>query len=743
MIKGFLPFFPQIALRSARTTRRFFLAFVLTSVIFIACAGCGQKIKRGPANVMLITVDTLRADRLGAYGYQYIRTPVIDRMAADGVMFERALTAVPITLPSHATIMTGLYPPAHGVRDNSNFILPNKVMTLAGILHNKGYRTGAIVGSLVLDRVFGLDQGFDLYDDSGMSIEKKLAVILSPERRADEVTDHAIAWLHDTEKSAKPFFLWVHYFDPHVLYDPPAPFKEEYKSSPYDGEIAFVDRQLGRLLEDARKAAGSTPLLVVFVSDHGEDLGQHKEETHGLFVYNSTMHVPLIINYEGKIRGGKKIKTQVRTVDIAPTILDLLGLEIPAWMQGKSLVSLIEKGDDTQDRAAYMETELPLLHYGWSDLKAIAASGYVYIKSPKPELYDIRKDFDEEENLIVSQPETAAKMERLLWAMENKISMESFQREARAKGAPSDTARKLEALGYINVQSEPSATREISYNNRPVPSDNVVMHIEFMKAVQLVTELKYSEAADIIKRLIEKDKRNAYFRVFYAKALYFSGQRENAQRVTMKVLEENPQYVDAITVLAGMKFDANNISKAKALFARAEALAPSDTNILLQLARIAYKEGETEKAEKLLRRTIELSPRNLDALNMLEVILASEGKYKEIEGLLESVLAKSPYETVIIAKLAEIHVRLGDRDGAIEFFRKIVELSPRSGEACYNLGIALLSGKDGKLFGPGSNPSDALNMFRKAIELNPDLQRAREEINIIKSMPRYRDKSEP
>jgi arylsulfatase A-like enzyme len=341
---------------------------------------------RGGLNVLVVVIDTLRADRLGCYGYQKARTPVTDSLAESGVLFSRAYCNQPITLPSHATIFTGTHPAYHGVNDNGLFRLPEQAVTLAEILKDRGFTTAAIISSFVLHRQFGMDQGFDHYDDR-LSNKRGETTLGFKEMPAVDVSDRAVAWIdrHSDER----WMLWLHYFDPHAAYVPPPRFLEGVPH-PYDGEVAYADFELGRVIDLLEQKGLKKRTLIVFTSDHGEGLDEHGEPTHAVFLYNSTVRVPLIISLPGVIPGGKSADALVSLMDLMPTILDALGLKIPEHVQGRSLVpQLFKDTGDGREIPVLMETMAPWHQYGWSPSKAVLEAGYKFIQAPKPELYDL------------------------------------------------------------------------------------------------------------------------------------------------------------------------------------------------------------------------------------------------------------------------------------------------------------------------------------------------------------------
>src|SRR5580704_4746449 len=356
-----------------------------------------------PLNVVLITIDTLRADHLGCYGYKQIKTPNIDGLAADGVRFDRAFAVVPVTLPSHSSMLTGTYPMLSGMHDFSGNKLSPVQPTLASVLKQAGYQTGAVVGAAVLDSRFGLNQGFDFYYDHFEFSRLDEANLDLMERPGNVVADVALDWL--AKNSSKKFFLWMHLYDPHFPYHPPEPYSHEYATQPYDGEIAFADEQVGRLLRYLKEKGLYQNTIIVLCGDHGESLGEHGEKTHGFFIYNATMHVPLIIRLPEN--GVRTVADPVSLVDLMPTVLGAVGLEIPPQVQGRSLLGAlgIGKNNDVaaRDRVLYGETYLPRIHFNWSELRGSENTKYHFIDAPRPELYDLKQDPGELKNLFADK----------------------------------------------------------------------------------------------------------------------------------------------------------------------------------------------------------------------------------------------------------------------------------------------------------------------------------------------------
>ncbi|HEY3233156.1 MAG TPA: sulfatase, partial [Polyangiaceae bacterium] len=366
--------------------------------------------RNGAAPLILITVDTLRADRLECYGYTQIKTPHINRLATDGSLFSNAFAHVPLTLPSHWSILTGTYPTFHGVRHNAYAEPRRDTPSLAEALKSGGYASAAFVGSFVLDRRFGLARGFDYYFDNFSASRHEGVSPADVERRGDEVVKAFAGWLaHQTHSR---FFAWIHLFDPHAPYDPPEPFRSLYSGPPYDGEVAFIDRLVGEIVSLLQSKYPNA--TIIFTADHGEALGEHGEETHGLFLYDASLHVPLIVK-TGGTRKGSVIDSQVRSIDIAPTLLALAGLQRPGSMQGTNLVPLLRGGRSKAPSSSYSETYYPTYGFGWSELRSVRTEQFKYIDAPRPELYDLASDPKESRNLVASNGAAAARMKDLLF----------------------------------------------------------------------------------------------------------------------------------------------------------------------------------------------------------------------------------------------------------------------------------------------------------------------------------------
>jgi len=415
------------------------------SVDRLSLGSLPQGVSRSDLNVILITLDTTRADRLGAYGFQSISTPNIDRLAREGVLFEQTATAAPLTLPAHASLFTGRFPFGHGVRDNAGFVLDPRETTLAEILKRRGYQTGAFVGSFVLASDRGLSQGFDTYRDN-FSAPHQRNIPGGLRRRADQVADDALSWLEQVGSSR--FFAWMHFYDAHAPYQPLEPDNALYASRPYDAEIAFMDAQVGRILDFLGQHRLLDRTIVVIIGDHGEGLGDHRETAHGVFVYESVIRVPFIIRAPFEGLRARIVDDVTRSVDMMPTLLDLIGVPPPPSIDGTSLIPLTTGAVRSLNLEAYSESLYPLYRFGWSDLHALRAGRFKVIAAPRPELYDLQQDPFEEHNVFEAQRALAERMIARLHKME--ASSEVSTAGQSQSDVDPETAAKLASLGYVS-----------------------------------------------------------------------------------------------------------------------------------------------------------------------------------------------------------------------------------------------------------------------------------------------------
>ncbi|MDH3201042.1 MAG: sulfatase-like hydrolase/transferase [Myxococcales bacterium] len=610
-------------------------------------------------NVVVITIDTLRADRLGCYGYKPARTPHIDKLATQGVRVEHAIAPAPTTLPSHTTIFTGLEPPAHGVRDNASFLVPDEAVTLAERLKAEGYRTQAFVSAMVLHRMYNLHQGFDGYEDQ-LWREEQGEVFLNRERSGQRTMDLVLQWLDGPAASSKdaPFFLWVHLFDPHAPYVPP---EEDAKASPtpYDGEIASVDRQVGRLMESLRRKKILDDTVLVFTSDHGESLGEHGEATHAVFIYESTVHVPLIVRYPRKLPAGKIYPGPARLVDVMPTILGLLELE-PSATQGTDLGAPIAGTAPPPTFTQYSESLHPELEYGMAPLFGIRVGDLTYIRAPRPELYNRAKDPGETRNLLEpsaakSDPAGASTAGAQAMELDHELTktLAALERGAlrpKAKPVDQDTVEMLRALGYV---ADPEAKKGL-------------------------------EGMD------PKDGVQVYARLQNARQLFHDGDFAGCTALLEPLLATMPKNVSALNTAALCESKMGNGKAAERYYLRSLTADPRQHFALVELGRLQLAERRVDDARKSFQKALDVLPRSVEAMSLLGYLGLVLGNPDEARRWFDRAIAEDP-------TYAQSHIGYGDLYAAEQRYRqakesyaKAAELQPRSFHAWFNGGLCAL-----------------------------------------------------
>jgi choline-sulfatase len=586
--------------------------------------GPGLELSPGAAagyNVMLITLDTTRADRVGCYGYQGVQTPTIDALAAGGVRFADAVSVVPMTLPAHASILTGDYPPTHGVRDNGTYRLNPEFRTLATDLKSAGYATAAFIGAFVLDARYGLNRGFDVYDDDFTS-QAAGPDKLNPQRRGDLVVDSAVRWLDDQQKRApgQRFFTWVHLFDPHMPYDAPEPFKSRYLKEPYDGEIAFVDQQVGRVVEKVRALGQLEKTVVVLVGDHGEGLGDHGESSHSLLIYAATVNVPLIFYAPGLVPAGKVVSDRVvATIDLAPTILELLGLPV-----GKcDGISLLRPTDT--DRAVYVETLAPQLNHGWSPLFSMRRHVDKYIESPRPEYFDLRSDPREITNLWGENARQATALAERLAGVKRTLAESSSGGSAMIDLDPA-ARRKLESLGYIG------STSGAAEGPLPDPKEMVARTDEQTRqATLLMAGGRAAEAIPLIRQLLSIMPGDASLWSLLTVAQAQTGLLDDAIASRLKLLDLQPTDAQSWVALASLQDMKGDVEASKVSLAEAERVEPDLGSIYMVRARQLRQAGKLEEALAMCAEAVRRDPTrySADSWSLQAEIYESLGKPAE------------------------------------------------------------------------------------------------------------------
>lgn len=578
-------------------------ALVLGGALFVSsglrgprAAAWEARLRSGAArgfNVLLITLDTVRRDRLGCYGDAEAVTPNIDALATRGVLFDDAVTSVPITLPSHATILTGRFPPLHGVRDNGRDHLAAVQRTLAEELKASGYATAAFVGCFVLDRRYGLDQGFDVYDFEVSAEGNRPQMADFNERSAAAVTNAALGWLAQRAAAGAtaPFFAWVHYFDAHLPYTSPLERQPRFAGRPYDAEIAYVDQQLGRLVAALDDQGLRERTLIAVMADHGEALGDHGEPTHAYFVYAPTMRVPLILSCPALFEKGYRVTDRVvGLVDVYPTIVDLLGIEPPASTDGRSLASAADP-----QRAFYMETRNPLHLAGWSPLYALRTHTAKYIEAPRPEFYDLQVDPGESKNLVDAAPAALADLKQRLDAYLREVPAASTDTRA----ATAEEMARLGALGYVQSGAPPPS------GPLPDPKDMLSVYLDALRAEQLYGRRKYGEAASVARAVLKVADRCAQAQRILAFSYLKLGQPDQALKLLRSAVARHP---DAFLVrsLVQALIIHGELDDALAMLELYEQLAPRDGRVFMLRGDCLAQRGLLDEARAAYTHAAEI-----------------------------------------------------------------------------------------------------------------------------------------
>lgn len=640
--------------------------------------------KSSRLNLLLITIDTLRADRLSCYNRQYLKTPNIDSLADQGVLFSRAFAHTVTTLPSHVNILLGTTPLYHGVHDNGNFFVRDELLSLAELLKDSGYATGAFVGGYPLDSRFGLDQGFDVYDDE-YEIQSEQKDVYR-ERKAESVVNKALDWL---KKQKNPWFLWIHCFDPHDPYEPPEPFKAQYNNRPYDGEVAYVDFALGRLVSDLKENGRFANTMIILTADHGESLGEHEETTHGYFAYNPTLQIPLIICIPGAKPAS--IEQYVAQIDIFPTVCDVLRVKKPAFLQGLSLLSLM-KGKKLPKRFIYFESLYPYYSRGWAPLRGYIRGTEKFIDSPLPELYELSNDFNEQINLV---EEKTLKLRQE--AINRLIRSQSNAKSAKAEQKlDKESLEKLRSLGYI---SSSQVQKKEAYG----PGDDIKTmlpyHNKCIEAAKVGEAGKVREAIELVKAVIAEKKEIDIAYTTLASFYEREGRSTDAVELLeagLKVLPSNyellSRYINYL-LKAGRYDDAIQAFSANSL-----PQAENDPDIWNELGIAYMKKGDSQKAMSAFERALELDdtyPVVYKNLGTLQYSLFLETKdslnYKKALGNFKKAVELDPNYAAAYNGLGAAYLSGGEYESAIFCLEKALTLKPDYGIALYNLGLAYFS----------------------------------------------------
>jgi choline-sulfatase len=629
-----------------------------------------------PLNLLLITLDTTRADRLGVYGYARARTRHLDQLAREGVRFEWAFSPAPITLPAHASILTGLYPFDHGVRNNGNFYLADKFETLATILKRRGYRTGAFVSAFILDRRYGLARGFDTYDDR-MEGESPQILNLEAERRGDRTALALDGWLEKhAAGSPAPFFAWLHLYDPHEPYHAPPPFGPAFADSPYDGEIAFDDAIVASVMDKLGELGVKDRTLVAIIGDHGESLGDHGEETHSMFVYDAAVRVPFLLWRPGLVPAGRVVTEPVGATDLPSTVLELLGAPLVGARDGRSLVPLIRGERARASPAVYMETLLPQLYMNWAPLRAVRDDRWKFIDAPRPELYDLKTDPGETTNLYGERPQAAQgfrrELDRMTGGAAGEMATGRMDRE---------TLDKLASLGYIGAGAEPAAAA----GTRPEPKDMIAVFNRLRQANSAVRARRFEEALPILREVLATDPRNAFAQLVLGSA--YMGMQDNRSAIAQyrKYLELVPasSYAHEWVAICFVRLgdQQNALREADA----ALAIDPRFSGARVLKGGVLASRGEYDAAVAELRAAVEADPAKPALRLDLAKVLDEAGRREDARQQYAAALEIQPDYAPALTGLGALLAKEGDLAGAASRLRRATEVDPAGDEARFNL----------------------------------------------------------
>jgi len=662
-------------------------------------------------NVVVLTIDTLRADRLGCYGHRGVETPFIDELARQGVVFEQSTATAPLTLPSHASIFTGLIPPHHGVRDNGGFFLDEAHTTLAERLKEAGFVTGAFLGAWVLDSRWGLAQGFDRYADK---FDLSGHAILSPgavQKRGDEVMDGALEWLEDV--SPQRFFAWIHLFDPHMPHEPPEPHASRYPGRPYTGEVAYTDAVVGRLLDWLRNAGLMERTLVVLTGDHGESLGEHAESTHAYFIYDSTVAVPLIIRTPWGNTGRSRVQTS--GVDVMPTILELVGLPPEEAIDGRSMAPAILDPSLALPHVAYSESYYPRFHYGWQHLRSLRDGRYKFIEAPRPELYDLETDPGETHNIHEEDPARAEELRRSL----EELAGSGHVVPEREQMAP-ETLQRLAALGYVGDVADVDPTADL-----PDPKDKVSLFGLMGQAKIAAKDDRVDEAVGTMRRVIAADPKIIDAHVSLGNYLHSAGDTDGAIASFKQALTLKPDHVLALTNLAYLYRTLGRHEAALEGYRSVLEIDPRNPRAWYHCATLYLDLGRLEEATRAFRQALEHNPEMAAAYISLGAIAFARDDLEEAERVVRRALELEPELRHGRFDLARLREARGDMDGAERYYREELWTYPDSGKARFNLAQLLKRRGD---------RAGYLEQLRLGTERSPELGPcffflAREELN--------------
>jgi len=668
-------------------------SLALLAVKLLTGRGPLQKVARDWAgldvdkpNVVVFTLDTTRADHLGPYGYGGVRTPVLDDLARRGTLFEQCASVAPLTLPSHSTIFTGVHPTFHGVRVNGNTALSDEQTTLAEVMAGRGYACGAFIGAFVLDGRWGLKQGFEYYDDQFDLKKYKQLDLGMVQRPGDKIMDAALSWLES--RKDRPFFAWIHLYDPHTPYEPPEPYFSLYeKRGPaglYDGEIAFMDEQIGRLTAWLERNGLGRRTVLLLVGDHGEGLGSHGESSHGYFIYDYALRVPLIVVTPFEEGRGVRISSQVSTVDVFATILELAGIPVPANNQGRSLVPLIFGQKDDGEEYAYGESMAPNVQFGWAPLRALRTDRYKFIDAPRLELYDLGRNPDESDNIAERNPALVRDF---------KIRLDRFLEET-SRGAPKlqaanldkETVARLSALGYIGA---PVSSKKTGNRILADPKDKLPVFESVQRAGEMIMREKYDDAAGILESALREDPEISQALLLLATCRSETGRTDEAKTALGHILESEPENIQALISLANILMNEGRTDEVIAVCRQTLAVDDKSVQAHMLLGEVYMAEENHSEALPFLEKAYEIQPKlTQNGLNLAACLVGLD-QYERAESLLTALIADNPKFPFAHFNLGLLYEEQNRWEEARKAYAEEVAVYPKEFQARFNLGKVL------------------------------------------------------
>jgi arylsulfatase A-like enzyme/Tfp pilus assembly protein PilF len=661
-------------------------------------------------SIILISIDTLRADHLSCYGYRRIETPHLDALTKGGTLFSAVSSQVPLTFPSHVSLFTSTYPFFNGSEDNGEALQPSAV-TLATVLRSRGFRTGAVVGGYVLDRRFGLNQGFDSYDSTFDLHSQRESDTGDVKRLGAEVVAAANKWLE--ANSSRPFFLFLHLYDLHTPYNLPASYRARFGTG-YNAELRYVDEQVGDFCDSLRRRGLFEISLIILTSDHGEGLGEHGEKTHGYFIYQSSVWVPLIVHWPaGSGSFPAKIDEPARLMDVAPTILQFAGVAQPPEFQGHSLFDFLRSDGSKIPRDVYSESLYAHQHFGCSQLRSLRMGRYKYIEAPKPELYDLATDPGETRNLY------AQERSRALASKERMVALRARFRNQHPVGQSAldpDTAARLSSLGYVAGNSE----RVESNDSGADPKDRIADFEEFGRAILLASSGQIEASNALLERLLAGHPELLDVRMNVGLNDQRLRRHDEAAQEFQQVLKADPLNVKAHFNLGLSFFELRKLDEATRECQAALALAPYYTRAEDLLGSIALHKNDYHRARERFEHVLTIDPNDYSAHYNLGALAALQGDWNSGEMHLEAALSSDPLDPDAHNTLGSLYLRKGDLNKAATEFREALRLRPKSASTHYNLGLVLHQ---------QNKEAAAAEEFRQALAIDPQLRPAREALN--------------